>query len=614
MPPKKRKNDEEPSPNKKKKTSNFSFTYSNAPTNPGSKEVPIGKPGFLKDKSFVVTGTMESLTREEVEDLIKRYGGLIRKSITSKTNFVVMGANAGEAKTEKIEQHKTKTLSEDDFLKMIRDSNPKQEQIEEFPENDVIEISQDSPTVISPVKKIIPKSFDLWTDKYSPKSSKDIIGNQTNISTISKWLKDWKSQEKKALLIYGNPGVGKTTSVKLLCDECGFKDKIEMNASDQRNKSSMKGIMDRINTKSFSGNGNPILIMDEVDGMSSGDRGGISELIAMIKKTKIPIICICNDRYKPSLKSLVNHCKEIHFTSPQRPSIVKRLAQICIDEGLRITESSLNTIVESLKNDIRSILNHLQMMSNSKSSISYDQAKSISLDSLNENIFEITTMFLKKDKRPKKYHDLMEMYYDDTQLVPLFIQQNYLHYHNDLKLISKASDAISFADTIHYIRDFSLSPDHGFFSTIYSSSLIAGNFQKRFPNDPFFPQFPSLLGKGSTQRKNYNNLNALYQSIKLHISGSLNDVREDYITLLRNRAIKPLLNGKVDEAVKSLLEYSITRDDFLFMNELLAMGDKTKNLYIEVPTKTKTAMTRQMNKKTKGNRFKAGKDDDEEEE
>lgn len=36
--------------------------------------------------------------------------------------------------------------------------------------------------------------------------------------------------------------------------------------------------------------------MDEVDGVGSGDRGGIAALISVIKLTKTPIICICNDR------------------------------------------------------------------------------------------------------------------------------------------------------------------------------------------------------------------------------------------------------------------------------------------------------------------------------
>ena len=42
-----------------------------------------------------------------------------------------------------------------------------------------------------------------------------------------------------------------------------------------------------------------VVLMDEVDGMSNGDRGGIQELIRVIKTTKTPIICICNDRDSP---------------------------------------------------------------------------------------------------------------------------------------------------------------------------------------------------------------------------------------------------------------------------------------------------------------------------
>jgi replication factor C subunit 1 len=46
--------------------------------------------------------------------------------------------------------------------------------------------------------------------------------------------------------------------------------------------------------------------MDEVDGMSGGDRGGVQDLLATIAKSKIPIICICNDKYNQKLRSLRN--------------------------------------------------------------------------------------------------------------------------------------------------------------------------------------------------------------------------------------------------------------------------------------------------------------------
>ncbi len=56
-----------------------------------------------------------------------------------------------------------------------------------------------------------------------------------------------------------------------------------------------------------------VIIMDEVDGLGQGDRGGIAALIKIIKETKTPIICICNDRQDRKLMSLVNHCYDLKF-------------------------------------------------------------------------------------------------------------------------------------------------------------------------------------------------------------------------------------------------------------------------------------------------------------
>ena len=55
------------------------------------------------------------------------------------------------------------------------------------------------------------------------------------------------------------------------------------------------------------------LIMDEVDGMSGGDRGGVTDLIQTIHRSKVPIICICNDKYNQKLRSLRNHTVELDY-------------------------------------------------------------------------------------------------------------------------------------------------------------------------------------------------------------------------------------------------------------------------------------------------------------
>ena len=70
------------------------------------------------------------------------------------------------------------------------------------------------------------------------------------------------------------------------------------------------------------------LIMDEVDGMSAGDRGGVGALVALIKKTKIPIICIANDRGAQKLKPLLAATYNLTFRRPEASMIRSRIMSI----------------------------------------------------------------------------------------------------------------------------------------------------------------------------------------------------------------------------------------------------------------------------------------------
>jgi replication factor C subunit 1 len=61
-----------------------------------------------------------------------------------------------------------------------------------------------------------------------------------------------------------------------------------------------------------------VLLMDEVDGMAGNeDRGGVQELINLIKGAKVPVICMCNDRNHPKIRSLANYCFDLRFHKPR---------------------------------------------------------------------------------------------------------------------------------------------------------------------------------------------------------------------------------------------------------------------------------------------------------
>lgn len=76
--------------------------------------------------------------------------------------------------------------------------------------------------------------------------------------------------------------------------------------------------------------------MDEVDGMAGNeDRGGVQELIQLIKQSRVPIICMCNDRNHPKIRSLANYCFDLRFSKPRaeqikvRPSFPTLLFEKC---------------------------------------------------------------------------------------------------------------------------------------------------------------------------------------------------------------------------------------------------------------------------------------------
>jgi DNA ligase (NAD+) len=75
--------------------------------------------GLLSGKSFVLTGTLKSLTRDEAKDKIRELGGNISESVSKKTSFVIAGAEAG-SKLDKARKLNIKVLNEVDFVKMLK--------------------------------------------------------------------------------------------------------------------------------------------------------------------------------------------------------------------------------------------------------------------------------------------------------------------------------------------------------------------------------------------------------------------------------------------------------------------------------------------------------------
>lgn len=215
------------------------------PQNLGSKEIPVAKPKCLLGLTFVLTGTGDSLTREDLSDLIKKYEGKVTGSVSGKTDFLVAGLEAGESKLAKARANKTKIITEDDVLQMLRDKSkgwtpptvPPQSAaavtpiVKEFIASGV---NLPKPQMAIP---LAPKGSSqelailrsghqtassiqdmLWVDSHRPMSTDAIIGNPGLVKQIQEFLSTWHTKRKgqdrlpKAMLISGPPGIGHTNS------------------------------------------------------------------------------------------------------------------------------------------------------------------------------------------------------------------------------------------------------------------------------------------------------------------------------------------------------------------------------------------------------------------
>lgn len=472
----------------------------------------------------------------------------------------------------------------------------------------------------------------LWVDKYKPNKINDIIGNKSNIQKIIQWLNNWydihvyKTKEKpkfvkfgdnlgaKALLLSGPPGIGKTTMATLIANELKF-DIQEMNASDDRTKSIVEKEINQTNSTNtifkFMNKEiqkkHKVIIMDEVDGLSSSDRGGITALIESIKNTKVPIICICNDRYKPALKSLINHCFDIKVSRPDKREILKKMFFILNDENVNIDMKEVERMIESSGNDIRNTIHNLQFYSYKKDqSLNMDQ-KLIEKDDLsNISIFESSKMILSHNV---DFNTKYNLFFNDYDMTPLFIHENYIkslssntHNKTDIDKLNKLALSSELLSDLDFIDSFS-SKSNGIkdWNVLpFNAGLTAciGNIA----NGPIgFPEFPQFLGKNSTKRKNARYIHEMSKHRIKKIKNCIDDsaFRLEYIPLLQTKLTQPLFKNKdgVKETLKMMNENGIDKDDLQEkLQDLYISNINEEFKYEKVDSKIKTSLTREWNK------------------
>lgn len=419
-----------------------------------------------------------------------------------------------------------------------------------------------------------------------------ILNREEQANSIKFILKEFEANKnnllfKKGIYIYGEPGTGKTTFVTNILKELDY-DIIKYDAGDIRNTSvieditkhnmSDKNIMSLFNKKIKK----IAIIMDEIDGMNNGDKGGINSLIKLIrpKKTKKqkleevtmnPIICIGNYRVDKKIKELMKVCNIVELKTPNPAQILSISNKLFS----KVSEEVMNKLIIYVQGDLRK-LNCIYNLYKNKPDCFTSQ--------ILENIFQIKS------------------YNDDTKKITNKLINNYypLHEHNNImnetdrtsvgllwheniidvieKMDKKQSipfyiaqlDNICFADYIDRItfqkQIWQFNEMSSLIKTFKNNKLYHETFKIKNKYNPTEVRFTKVLTKYSTEYNNSLFIQKLCQKLgmdKKDLFGFFIELKNkhsdsDIINLLENYEIGKLDINRIYRYIEKYIKENAT--------------------------------------------------------
>ncbi|MDR0900693.1 MAG: replication factor C large subunit, partial [Methanobrevibacter sp.] len=285
----------------------------------------------------------------------------------------------------------------------------------------------------------------LWTEKYRPKTFKDIIGNGKQKKEIEAWVKKWKEGEPQpCLLLVGPAGTGKTSVAHIIANE--FSDFIELNASDKRSYDIiMSTVGETAATSSLFSNEHKLIILDEVDGIHGNeDRGGTRAINKILKTAQHPIVMTANDFYSKRLTSIKPKCKVIKINKVHTNSINALLKRIATKEDVEADPVAIKEIAKGSNGDMRAALNTLQVLTDENKKLDIEDLNAVSQKDNTNNIFDSVRRVLKSNTIPKIKKSMMLD--EDPTLVLEYIAENIPREYEKKEEIKEAYEMISEAD------------------------------------------------------------------------------------------------------------------------------------------------------------------------
>ena len=403
-----------------------------------------------------------------------------------------------------------------------------------------------------------------------------ILGRETIYNNIKDFLQAFQQNKKdltfkRGIYIYGAPGSGKTEFVNRLLKDLNY-DIIKYDAGDIRNKS----IIDSITQHNISDKNimsvfqkkvqKIVIVMDELDGMNNGDKGGITSLIKLIrpKKTKKqkqeeitmnPIICIGNYHIDKKIKELMKVCHVYELKTPTTPQMNQ-----LIDVSIPNIDTILlrKNIISFIQGNLRKLNAIIDMNQKQHEILKTNILQAIfQPKTYNEDSKKITQKLINTSFPICEHNNLInetdrtiigllwhENIIDVLEKMPYEVSIPFYQLLLDNVCLADYFDRITFQKQIWLFNELC-----SLIKTFYNHYLYHNAFIKKPKYNPTEVRFTKVLTKYSTE---YNN-SLFIQNLCMQLSMDQKDMFAFFLTLR---------NQYPEEEIPRLLEtYEITKLD-----------------------------------------------------
>ena len=366
-----------------------------------------------------------------------------------------------------------------------------------------------------------------------------LLNREEEVAKIKEILSDFEANKhdltiKKGIYIYGDPGSGKTTFITDILKELNY-DIVQYDAGDIRNKL----IIDNITKHNISDKNilsmfyrkvkKIVIVMDEIDGMNNGDKGGINTLIKLIrpKKTKKqktedmtlnPIICIGNYHIDKKIKDLMKVCNVIELKTPtkiQTNNIIKSLLP-------DVNESIVTRVVNFVQNDLRKMNTVYDIYTKDPTILESTVFNTIfQIKSYNDDAKKITQKLINTPFSLDNHNSVMNE--TDRTIVGLLWHENIIDVLEKMKkgvsipFYIKFLQNICFSDYIDRItfqkQIWQFNEMSSLIKTFKNNKLYHDTFKKKPKFNPSEIRFTKVLTKYSTEYNNSTFIQNLCQQL-----------------------------------------------------------------------------------------------------